>query len=65
MLASTLLNVVLPGSCSSVAAELLNTAWLINDGEPQGSLQNISGGLSDSTRRAYRRIVDVANSAGL
>lgn len=49
MLVSTLLKVALAGSYSLVAAELLNTAWLLNDGQPQGSLQNVSGGQSDST----------------
>lgn len=44
MLASTLLKVALAGSCSLVAADFLNTAWLLNNGEPQGSLQNVSGG---------------------
>lgn len=46
MLASTLLRVALAGSCSLVAADLLNTAWLLNDGEPQGTFQNVSGGRS-------------------
>lgn len=46
MLASTFLNVILAGSGSFVAAELLNTALLINEGNPEGSFQNISGGRS-------------------
>lgn len=57
MLVSTLLNVVLAGSCSLVAAELLNTAWMLNDGEPQGSLQNVSGGQSDSRRGSSSRLL--------
>lgn len=55
MLVSSLLKVALVGSCSFAAAELLNTAWLLNDGEPQGSLQNVSGGESDSTRGSSSR----------
>lgn len=43
-------KVALVGSFSLVAAELLNTAWLLNDGEPQGSLQNVSGGQLESRR---------------
>lgn len=53
MLASTLLNIALAGSCSLVAAEMLNTAWLRNDGQPQGSLQNVSGGRSDPPQKGY------------
>ena len=56
MLASTLLNVALAGSCSLVAGELLNTAWLRNDGEPQGSLQNVSGGRSNSTKKSFCKV---------
>lgn len=46
MLVSIFLNVVLAGSGSFVAAELLNTAWFINEGNPEGCFQNISGGRS-------------------